>query len=134
MTALLDGNVLVALTAPKHVHHEAAHRWWAGQPSPRFATCPITQGTLLRLAMRFGSDITTAVAILRELTAHPAHEFWVDDVGYLDVELAQVHGHRQVTDAYLAGLARRNKGSLATFDRALAAAHPDVATLVPSDN
>jgi uncharacterized protein len=27
--ALLDVNVLVALFDPDHVHHEAAHRWFA---------------------------------------------------------------------------------------------------------
>jgi predicted nucleic acid-binding protein len=32
-------------------------------------------------------------------------------------------GHRQVTDAYLALLARKHGGSLATMDRALAAVH-----------
>lgn len=41
-----------------------------------------------------------------------------------------VIGHRQVTDAYLAGLARARKGSLATFDRGRVAVHHDVALLV----
>jgi predicted nucleic acid-binding protein len=43
-----------------------------------------------------------------------------------------VIGHRQVTDAYLAALARQRGGRLATFDAGLAQLHPDVAQLVPT--
>ncbi|MGH3319762.1 MAG: hypothetical protein ACRDN9_06190 [Streptosporangiaceae bacterium] len=42
-------------------------------------------------------------------------------------------GHRQVTDAYLAQLARTQGRAFATFDKGLAAAHPDVAELIPRD-
>ena len=55
MTVLFDGNVLVAITFQSHVHHDAVHAWWASAPAVRFATCPITQGTLLRLALREGA-------------------------------------------------------------------------------
>jgi hypothetical protein len=41
-----------------------------------------------------------------------------------------VIGHRQVTDAYLAQLARVNAGRLATFDAGIAALHRDVADLI----
>ena len=47
---LLDGNVLVALSDEAHVHHEAAEDWFATHRGP-FATCPITQGTLLRVLL-----------------------------------------------------------------------------------
>jgi predicted nucleic acid-binding protein len=40
-------------------------------------------------------------------------------------------GHRQVTDAYLAQLARAHGFRLATFDQAIAKLHHDVAELVP---
>ena len=69
---------------------------------------------------------------MRQLAAHPSHEFWPDDIGYLDTNLSGVLGHRQVTDAYLAGLARHHRGRLATFDSGLAALHNDVAELVPT--
>jgi hypothetical protein len=36
-TYLLDVNVLLALSDPMHIHHEAAHRWFA---LPRSANCP----------------------------------------------------------------------------------------------
>lgn len=131
MTALLDGNVLVALSSPGHVHHEAAHSWWEGRSGETFATCPITQGALLRIALVRGKPVGDALHQLRRLTSHQAHDFWVDDLGYLDADLSRVSGHRQVTDAYLAALARHHGGHLATFDKGLAALHPDVAELLP---
>ncbi|MGY1709513.1 hypothetical protein ACI8AC_08390 [Geodermatophilus sp. SYSU D00758] len=42
-------------------------------------------------------------------------------------------GHKQVTDAYLAGLARSRDGRLATLDRTLAALHDDAAVLLDVD-
>lgn len=124
---LVDGNVLVALVSPSHVHHEAAERWFAADPAP-FATCPITQGTLLRMLMYFGKvDADQARAVLVQLTAHPRHHFWPDAIEYSNVAWHGVIGHRQVTDAYLAALARHFGGRLVTFDRGLAALHADVA-------
>ena len=132
MTTLLDGNVLIALTAPGHVHSDAAHRWWAGRPDDTIATSPNTQGTLLRLVLVRGGTIDDGAHLVRQLAAHPSHEFWPDDIGYLDTNLSGVLGHRQVTDAYLAGLARHHRGRLATFDSGIAALHNDVAELVPT--
>jgi toxin-antitoxin system PIN domain toxin len=131
VTTLLDGNVLVALIDRSHVHHAAAVAWFGrhvGGHDGGFATCPITQGTLLRLLLRFGAvaNAGEAVAVLRGITAHPRHSFWADDMGYAEIAWTGVLGHRQVTDAYLAALARHRGGRVATFDRGLAALHPDV--------
>jgi uncharacterized protein len=124
---LLDGNVLLALVSEGHVHHAAAQRWFAAE-KPQFATCPITQGTLLRLVMRLeGGDIDGALDALARLTAHPRHIFWPDSLRYSEVAWRGVMGHRQVTDAYLAALARHHKAKLATFDRGLAELHSDIA-------
>ena len=38
--ALLDVNVLIALLDRRHVHHEPAHRWFAGSSGP-WATWPL---------------------------------------------------------------------------------------------
>jgi hypothetical protein len=43
-----------------------------------------------------------------------------------------VVGHRQVTGAYLAQLARSRSGQLATLDSGLAHLHSDVALLIPT--
>ena len=124
---LLDGNVLVALVSSTHVHHHAAQTWFAASDEP-FATCPITQGTLLRLLMRLGElSSATALAVLAGVTAHARHRFWSDSLGYADISWRGVLGHRQITDAYLAGLARHHGGRLVSFDSGLVALHADVA-------
>ena len=130
---LLDGNVLVALADAAHVHHPAARRWFSASEAP-FATCPNTQSTLLRMLLHGEAvaSIGAATRVLAGFTGHPRHRFWPDDVPYTEVAWQGVLGHRQVTDAYLAALARRNGGKLATFDRGLAALHADVALLMPA--
>lgn len=86
----------------------------------------------MRVALQRGASAEQALEVLAAATAHASHRFWPDDVALPDVAMTAVIGHRQVTDAYLAGLARANGGRIATLDAALAAAHPDVAVLVPS--
>ena len=131
MTTLLDANVLIALVVADHVHHDPAEDWFAGLDGP-FATCPITQGSLLRLLIRQGQHSEEARAVLTAVTESPRHRFWPDSASFTDFELKGVVGHRQVTDAYLAQLARANGGRLATFDRGLVSQHPDIAELVPT--
>ena len=128
---LLDGNVLVALSDSAHVHHEVAVSWFMLLDAP-FATCPITQGTLLRLLLQFKAvnDVGVAADFLARFTAHPRHHFWPDSLPYTSIAWKGVFGQRQVTDAYLAALARHHGGRLATFDQGLAALHVDVAELL----
>lgn len=129
MIALLDANVLVALVVTEHVHHDEAEDWLAGR-SDGYATCPVTQGALVRFLLRGQATAAQAVDVLRGLRDDPAHAFWPDENGYDEIDLRGVIGHRQVTDAYLAGSARSRGGQLATFDQALATMHADVALLV----
>lgn len=131
MTTLLDGNVLVALCTPDHVHHDVAASWW-GQYDDDFATTPITQGTALRFLLRAGLTTVDAMTVVDAVTGHPRHAFWADDRPYTAALLRGVVGHRQVTDAYLAALAVAHGGRVATLDRGLAARHPDVAELIPT--
>lgn len=126
---LLDGNVLVALVVAEHLHHAAARAWF--RQAGRFATCPTVQGTLLRLLIRQGTSTSEARKTLSILTGHARHEQWFDDLSYLEVDLSRVLGHGQVTDAYLAGLARAHRGRLATLDQGIAVTAPDVAELIP---
>ncbi|MPZ28840.1 MAG: PIN domain-containing protein [Micromonosporaceae bacterium] len=131
MSSLLDANVLIALLVEDHVHHSAAETWLAGTEG-RFAVCPITEGALVRLLLREGQSAQASKAIVAGLADHPRYEFWPDTLSYREVRMDGVVGHRQVTDAYLAQLARSRGGRLASFDQGLAALHPDVVTLVPS--
>ena len=131
MTVLLDANVLIAVVLDGHMHHARADAWLARQPV--FATCSVTQGTLLRVHMQLATDKTAAAAwsVLRAVASHPRHEFWDDGFSYVEVPHRHLQGPKQVTDAWLAELARRRHGKLATFDSALATLHADVAMLVP---
>jgi uncharacterized protein len=130
VTVLLDANVLIALLVDDHVHHVAAENWFVGI-SGNFATCPVTQGSLMRLLIREGQPAATAQAVLSAASADPRHEFWPDDVEYASVPMKGIVGHRQVIDAYLAQLARVRGSRLATFDQAMAKLHDDVADLIP---
>ena len=129
MSILLDGNILIALAVRGHVHAPRVRPWFAAFEDT-FATCPITQGTLVRYLMRQENDMVTASAVLASITGLPNHVFWPDHIGYGEVRWQGVVGHKQVTDAYLAELARANGGRLATFDGGLAALHRDVADLI----
>lgn len=131
MTTLLDANVLIALVVADHVYHEAAEEWFVGSEDS-FATCPITEGRLLRLLIREGQSADNAQSILNAMKDNERHEFWPDSVTYSDVPLNGVLGHRQVTDSYLAQLARAQDGRLATFDQGLAKLHSDIADLLPT--
>jgi uncharacterized protein len=131
VTTLLDANVLIALVVADHVHHNVAEEWFVAS-GDTFATCPITEGSLLRLLIREGQNATDAHAILNAVKDSDRHKFWPDTISYSDVPMKGVLGHRQVTDSYLAQLARAQDGRLATFDHGLAKQHPDVADLLPT--
>jgi len=129
VTTLLDANVLIALLVADHVHHEAAENWFVGLEG-NFATCPITQGSLMRMLIREGYAAAEAQAVLMQTTENARHEFWNDDVSYASVPVKGIIGHGQVTDAYLAHLARVRRSRIATFDQGLAKLHADVADLL----
>jgi toxin-antitoxin system PIN domain toxin len=129
VTVLLDANVLIALLVADHIHHDRAEAWLMSMDRP-FATCPVTEGSLVRLPIRNGQSADTAQAVLSAVAADPRHEFWPDDLSYRDTTMKGVIGHRQVADAYLAELARRKGGRLASFDQGLAKLHTDVVDLV----
>lgn len=59
------------------------------------------------------------------------HFFLEDGFSYQQVSHRSIIGHKQVTDAWLAQLARRYGARVATFDTGLVAEHPDVSFLVP---
>jgi len=123
--------VLIALVVTDHVHHDAAAEWLAAFDAD-FATCPITQRSLVRFLVRAGQSAAAARDIVSAIEKANRHEFWPDSVSFADVAVGGVIGHRQVTDAYLAQLARFRKGQLATLDSGLAHLHNDVAVLIPT--
>jgi toxin-antitoxin system PIN domain toxin len=132
MTELLDGNVLVALVLKGHIHHERCNDWFACRVVS-FATCSVTQGTLLRLHMQMAVDSSAHAAwnTLQEIVKHPKHCFWNDEFSYLEVPHNLLSGHRQITEAWLAELARRRSGKVATLDASFAALYPNCVDLLP---
>jgi toxin-antitoxin system PIN domain toxin len=129
---LLDGNLLVAIAIDTHEFHQRAQRWFDSQIEP-FATCTVTEGTLLRLHMKLAQDTSAAAAwsVLEVIHSMNDHVFWNDGFSYNEVAFDHLTGSKQVTDAWLAELARRNGAQLATLDITLAALHSDVAFLIP---
>lgn len=129
MTVLMDSSVLIGLAVDDHEHHERAADWFTAHRS-LFATCPVTEGALVRHIVRNGRSAHAATTFLDSLRMDARHEFWADDLSYADLPSEGMVGHRQVTDAYLAQLTRLRGARLVTFDRALASNHSDVADLV----
>jgi toxin-antitoxin system PIN domain toxin len=124
--ALLDVNVLVALFDPDHVHHEAAHGWFAEQRPNGWATCPITENGLIRVLTHpgyaaAGGGASEIVGRLRAFCGSGHHRFWGDEVSLRDARLFRLRAvlSRQLTDVYLLGLATHKGGCLATFDRGI---------------
>lgn len=128
LSYLLDASALISLVVADHEHHDRVARWAAGVD--RIALCPIVEGALTRFLVRAGEAQATAVAILSALYRSPRWDFWEDSLSYEAVPLGHVVGHRQVTDAYLAALAKSRGSRLATLDRALAEALPDSTELI----
>jgi toxin-antitoxin system PIN domain toxin len=126
---LLDANLLVALIVADHVHHALAEEWFARDDAP-FATCPTTQAALVRFLVREGATAAEAVNVLNTVAANDRHQFWADDLDLRHLTYSGVVGHRQITDSYLAALARAHEARLVTLDRGVAALHPDVTDLV----
>ena len=124
---LLDANLLIALTHAAHIHHGEAHSWFAAHTKRRWASCTLTQLAFVRLTSNpkvVGSEIspTQALHALATMTAQPQHEYWADAPEPLQMATqlsAALVGHRQVTDAYLLGLAAHQQQRLATLDRGL---------------
>ena len=125
--ALLDVNVLIALFDAEHVHHELAHDWFSDNRRDGWATCPITENGFLRVlsnpAYRSALHrLPDLMLCLRTFCGDRHHRFWPDAVSLRDATLFDpglVGGHRQLTDIYLLGLARKKDGCLVTFDRTI---------------
>ncbi len=145
MTYLLDINVLVALFDSAHVHYEPAHRWFATVGNASWATCPITENGFVRVVSNpvyptVSASPGEATDRLGILCGEAGHVFWPEVVSLTDstlFDVSQLSGHQQITDLYLAGLAFRQGGKLATFDTsipvvALVGPTPDIVEVIPT--
>ena len=124
--ALLDVNVLIALLDRDHVDHQRVRRWIGAEIAHGWASCAITQNGFVRIISqpRYPSPVppSQAIAKLARAAATDHHQFWPCSVSLLDDELidhSRLHGHRQVTDAYLLALATANGGRFATLEQSI---------------
>jgi toxin-antitoxin system PIN domain toxin len=137
--SLLDVNVLVALLVPEHEHHLRAVEWFATDAvGIGWATCVVTELGVIRVCAQLPGGAwppnATAGALLVLTASNPGYVWWPDAVSPVVLqEVRSASTGKQITDRYLLGLARRNGGLLATFDRALAAfGGGDVICLLPA--
>jgi len=130
---LLDVNVLLALWMPTQQDHQKVIAWFQAEGNRHWATCPITQAGFVRLASNpaLTPDALSPDEAVKVLSANlrlPGHVFWADD---LDVPSSlalcgtRLQRHRQITDAYLLGLALHHRAHLVTLDSAIASLLPN---------
>ena len=124
--ALLDVNALVALAWDSHVHHAAMRAWFQANRDAGWATCPVTEAGFVRVsanrrALPAAISVDAARGVLAAMRGVGEHRFLSNDVSPCDADVPPLAGHRQVTDAVLLTLARRNGLRLVTFDAGAAA-------------
>jgi toxin-antitoxin system PIN domain toxin len=117
---------LIALLDSDHVDHARVRRWVGAEILHGWASCAVTQNGFVRTISqpRYPSPVAPGRAIdrLARATESGHHEFWPCSISLLDRELidhSRLHGHRQVTDAYLLALAASNGGRFVTLDRSI---------------
>ncbi|MCX6592132.1 MAG: PIN domain-containing protein [Acidobacteria bacterium] len=125
---LLDANILIALASSAHTEHQRATRWLMNVTA--FATCPITEGAVIRFYLR-KLPIKETKQLVARIHADPRHQFWPDSISYTQLPEKGIVGHRQVTDAYLVALAAHHSGTLATMDWGLAQLHGPAVHFLP---
>lgn len=124
--ALLDVNVLIALLDADHLHHRRATDWLTANIAAGWASCAVTQNGCVRIMSQPGylNPLPTARVAerLRDATRTAHHRFIADAPSLLDTERfdsERLLGHRQVTDAWLLGVAVANDLRFVTFDAAM---------------
>jgi uncharacterized protein len=126
VVALLDVNVLIALCDPGHAFHQTSKTWVLENVNQGWASCPLTQNGCVRIvsqpSYQYQLPLLEAIQTLQTLCESPHHQFWPDDVNLLDAtafDHSKIHGHRQLTDLYLLGLAVKHQGRFVTLDGAV---------------
>jgi uncharacterized protein len=121
---LLDVNTLIALLDESHVHHHAATKWF-DTPSLQWALCPFTEAGLLRFMTRPKTgdvsmeEVSSMLARLKGERGYHYQPVSADWHTLTKPFFKRLHGYKQVTDAYLLGLAVREGLTLVTFDKAV---------------
>ncbi len=121
----LDVNVFVALLAENHIHHQLVTEWFNASPSLQWAICPFTEAGFLRnaTAPRPGQiTMSEATAVLARMAEHPGYHYLPISAEWHTLcspFFRRLYGTKQVTDAYLLGLAVSEGLTLVTLDKAV---------------
>jgi toxin-antitoxin system PIN domain toxin len=121
---LLDVNVLLALLSENHIHHQRVTTWF-NTPGRKWAICSFTEAGFLRnaTAPRPGQiTLSEATAILARLAQVPGYHYLPIAADWQTLcrpFFPRLYGTKQVTDAYLLGLAVRDGWILVTMDKAI---------------
>jgi toxin-antitoxin system PIN domain toxin len=122
---LLDVNVFVALLAENHIHHQLVTEWFNASPSLQWAICPFTEAGFLRNATAPSPGQITmseATAVLARMAQHPGYHYLPISAEWHTLcspFVRRLYGTKQVTDAYLLGLAVLEGLTLVTLDKAV---------------
>ena len=121
---LLDVNVLIALLDEDHIHHQVVLDWFY-TPGLQWAICAFTEAGFLRHMTRpkIGDmSMEAATAMLERLAREPGYHYLTLSADWRTMTkpfFQRIFGHKQITDAYLLGLAVREKLTLVTLDKAI---------------
>ena len=124
---LVDVNVLLALLARQHIHHQAARNWFRRLHTGEAGVCRIVQLSVVRLlgnrSVMAKDQLPAAAAwrVVGELLADERLEF-LSEPDSLDDLLPKFFRYpvptaNLVADAYLAAFAVAASRRIATFDR-----------------
>ncbi len=126
---LLDLSVVLALAEPETERNRSAREWLNTVGSSSCGICSLTERDFVRVlsdsAVRPQPEgLLLATAILGTWKGYSVFFCWPmpSELSWANLTAsfaARIYGHRQITDAYLLGLAIKENGVLVTFDRGL---------------
>jgi len=120
---LLDVNLLLAAIWANHPHHAKAFTWLSGK---NVILCPLSELGFLRISTNkkaINAPMEKARELLNQFVTDRKAVRIADDLPALDSHPAK---SEEVTDHYLADLAKRHGARLATLDQNLAHSSADV--------
>jgi uncharacterized protein len=121
---LLDLSLVIALVSEDHIHHSSAMEWF-DTPELKWALCAFTEAGLLRFLTHpkiRDLPMDEAVAILSSLKREAGYHYLPVMADWHQATApfaARLHGHKQITDAFLLGIALQEGFILTTFDKAI---------------
>jgi toxin-antitoxin system PIN domain toxin len=121
---LLDVNVFIALLSENHIRHQLVTAWF-NTPGLKWAICSFTEAGFLRnaTAPRPGQiTLSEATAVLARMAQVPGYHYLPITADWQTLcrpFSPRLYGTKQVTDAYLLGLAVRDGLILVTMDKAI---------------